>query len=86
MVENNIMKKTILIIITLGLFFCKTLNDAEENNEIKKCRNALIYNLYISLELSNGNAQRLQSLPILVSYTQCLELAKLGRGKIEIPL
>lgn len=79
------MKKIFLLII-LGFSFCKTLNDAQENDDIKKCKNSLLYNLYLSQELARETSGQIQGLPVLFSYTQCLETAKLKRGKVEIPL
>jgi hypothetical protein len=79
------MKKIILMTI-LGFSLCRTLNDAKEQDEIKKCRNALLYNLYLSQELARESSGKINEQALMFSYTQCLEVAKLKRGKVEIPL
>ncbi|MBK8395583.1 MAG: hypothetical protein IPL26_10110 [Leptospiraceae bacterium] len=80
------MNKSILLCIILCLCSCKSLNDSQENNEIKKCRNALLYNLFLSQELAKGTSRKIEEQALIFNYTQCLEIAKLKRGKIEIPL
>lgn len=70
----------------LGSSFCRTLNDAEEQDEIKKCRKSLLYNLYSSQELAKETSGKVNEQALIFSYTQCLETAKLKRGKVEIPL
>ena len=80
------MMKKIILFILLGFSFCKTLNDAQENDDRKKCKNSLLYNVFLSQELTSGTSGQIQNLPILFSYSECIETAKLKRGKIEIPL
>lgn len=86
MAKGKTMKKIIILSIITNLFFCKTLNDAQEDEEIKKCKKALLYNLYISQELRNEKLGQVDGLPLFLSYSQCLDTAKQKRGKTEIPL
>ena len=60
-------------------FFCRTLNDANENEEISKCRAGLLYNLSIT-QTSN------QWQIFLYDYQQCLKNARKERVNPEIPL
>jgi hypothetical protein len=76
------MKKLTLTLILICHLYCKTLNDAQENKDIKKCKVNLLYTLYKSQEVSS----QVQSLPLIVTYSECLEIAKLKRGQYEIPL
>ena len=68
-----------ILFIIFSSFFCRTLNDANENEEISKCREGLLYNLSIT-QTSN------QWQIFLYDYQQCLKQARKERVNPEIPL
>ena len=75
-------QKLILIIIAIPFLFCRTLNDSQENEDKKKCRIGVLYNISMSQQISG----EIQKIPILWNYNQCLKIAKEKRGNLEIPL
>ncbi len=48
----------------------------------KKCRIGVLYNINMSQQVSG----KIQEIPILWDYSECLKKAKEKRGNLEIPL